>query len=59
MKPLVDTSQTVEKRNLFAPVHYKIACHDESLRDDFNRGLEQLKRENRITPLYVKYLNLE
>lgn len=59
VKPLIDDSMAVEKRNLFPPVHYKIACHDESLRDEFNRGLDQLKQKNGIAPLYAKYLNQE
>ena len=50
---MVDTSQPVEYHALFPETPYKVAFREASIRDDFNRGLKEI-RENGLYDRTIK-----
>jgi len=51
----IDASQEYEMFELFAPTKYKCAFNDKKARDDFNAGLEHLKKTGRYNKIYEEY----
>ena len=57
-----DTTQAVRFHPLFPPTEYRLAFRDAALRDDFDRGLKQLRDSGeyaRIVASYARYLKEE
>ncbi|UXD89045.1 substrate-binding periplasmic protein [Thalassolituus hydrocarboniclasticus] len=55
----IDVSAEVQFFMLFPPTHYKIAFARQSWRDDFNRGLQQLRSSGRYQQILDAYLRPE
>jgi len=56
LEPLVDIKQAVEVHDLFKPNSYKLFCVKQKHRDDFNRGLEELRQSGRYAQIEKSYL---
>jgi len=52
----VDVSQVVETQSLFAKSLFHVAFRDKNIRDDFNRGLEQLRKTGQYDEIIASYL---
>lgn len=53
----VDTSPEVTIHEIFPPTPYKVAFADENIRDDFNRGLANLRAKGRVREIFNRYLD--
>jgi polar amino acid transport system substrate-binding protein len=51
----IDVSQPVTIHEIFAPSPRRMLFRSASVRDDFNRGFEQIERNGTVTLLYRKY----
>ncbi|MCD6034693.1 MAG: ABC-type amino acid transport/signal transduction system [Rickettsiales bacterium] len=52
----VDISQPVTYHTIFPPNDYKVIFREQSLRDDFNKGLRHLKESGRYQQFFDAYL---
>ncbi|ASP37960.1 hypothetical protein CHH28_04375 [Bacterioplanes sanyensis] len=55
----VRTNQAVDIFPLFEPIHYQMAFRQRSWRDDFDRGLQQLRATGRYQQIVDQYLQPE
>ena len=55
----VSTQQAVDIFRLFEPVHYQMAFSRAQWRDDFDKGIEALKRSGRYQQIIQQYLSSE
>ncbi len=52
---LIKTSQGISVHELFDPIPYRVGFVDRTVRDDFNEGLEELRRTGRYDRIILKY----
>ena len=53
----VDTSQPIEIWQIFPPTPFRVAFVDETVRNDFNEGLKQLRESGRYNAIVKKYVS--
>jgi len=53
---MVDTSQEIDIWRIFPPTTFSVAFVDETVRDDFNEGLKQLRESGRYDEIVKKYI---
>jgi len=53
----VDTSQPIEIWQIFPPTPFSVAFVDETVRNDFNEGLKQLRESDRYNAIVKKYVS--
>ncbi|MCG8617401.1 MAG: ABC transporter substrate-binding protein [Desulfobacterales bacterium] len=52
----VDTSEPVSYHDIFPPTDYKVLFNDKDLRDEFNKGLAELKKSGRYDAIIDSYV---
>lgn len=52
----VDTTQPIVIHRIFPPTPYKVAFRDETVRNDFNAGLQQLRESGRYDAIIKQYI---